>query len=63
MTSLIRDIVEAVPVEQLEPAAHQDVVVGLVAGRAAQLGDAGALGDGDPDLGDSTPSRSSVTRC
>ena len=41
---------QPVAVEQLEPAAHQHVVVRLVAGRAAQLVDAGALGDGDPDL-------------
>ena len=34
------------------PPAHQLVVVGLVARGAAQLGDAGALGDVDPDLGD-----------
>jgi hypothetical protein len=33
-------------------AAHQHVVVGLVARRPAQLVDARALGDGDPDLGD-----------
>ena len=43
---------EAVLVEQVEPVAHEDVVVGLVAGGAAQRVDAGALGDGDPDLRD-----------
>ena len=42
---------EPVALEQVEAVPHQDVVVGLVARRAAQLLDAGALGDGDPDLG------------
>ena len=43
---------EPVRVEQVEPVPHQDVVVGLVAGRAAQLLDPGPLGHGDPDLRD-----------
>ena len=38
--------------EHLQPEAHQHVVVGLVAGRAPQRFDPGALGDVDPDLGD-----------
>ena len=42
---------EPVLVEDLQAAAHQDVVIGLVAGRAAQRVDARALGDVDPDLG------------
>ena len=52
MTLVIADSAEPVALEQVEAVAHQDVVVGLVAGRAAQLLDAGALGDGDPDLGE-----------
>ncbi len=53
MTSWIaRDSAEAVLVEEVEPVPHEDVVVGLVPRRAAQGVDAGALGDGDPDLGD-----------
>jgi hypothetical protein len=40
-----------VPVEDREPRLHQLVVVGLVARGAAQLRDAGALGDVDPDFG------------
>jgi len=39
------------PVQDLQPPAHELVVVRLVARRAAQLGDAGLLGDRDPDLG------------
>ena len=39
-------------VEDREALLHQHVVVGLVARGAAQLRDAGALGDVDPDLGD-----------
>ena len=39
-------------IEQLEPPAHQHVVVRLVPGRQAQFVDARALGDGDPDLRD-----------
>ena len=38
--------------EQIEPPAHEHVVVGLVAGRAPQCADPRALGDCDPDLGD-----------
>ncbi len=46
---------EAVLGQDCEAALHQDVVVGLVAGGAAQRVDAGALGDVDPDLGDEDP--------
>jgi hypothetical protein len=42
---------EPVLVEDCEAPAHQLVVVGLVARRAAQRRDARALGDVDPDLG------------
>src|SRR5665647_1321321 len=42
---------ETVPVEDRQPVAHEHVVVRLVAGGPPQLGDPGALGDGDPDLG------------
>ena len=42
---------EAVLVEDLEPAAHELVVIRLVARGAAQLCNAGLLGDGDPNLG------------
>ncbi|MBM4247344.1 MAG: transporter substrate-binding domain-containing protein, partial [Deltaproteobacteria bacterium] len=42
-------------VEDLDPAAHELVVVGLVARRAAQRPDAGLLRDVDPDLGNEDP--------
>ena len=51
MTSAIALIVKPVLGQQIQPVAHQHVVVGLVARRAAQRLDARALGDGDPDLG------------
>ena len=38
--------------QQVDAPAHQLVVVRLVPGGAAQLGDAALLGKGDPDLGD-----------
>ena len=38
-------------VENLEAAAHQFVVVRLVARGVAQVGEAGPFGDGDPDFG------------
>ena len=38
--------------QEVEAVPHQDVVVRLVPGGAAQPVDAGALGDGDPDLRD-----------
>jgi cyclohexadienyl dehydratase len=44
-----------VPIQDLDAAAHQLVVVGLVARRAAQRRDAGALGDVDPDLRNEDP--------
>ena len=49
----VGDVGQPEPVlgEQFEAAAHQDVVVGLVAGGAAQRIDARALGHRDPDLG------------
>ncbi len=43
---------ETVLGEQVEPVAHQDVVVGLVAGRAEESVDAGGLGHRHPHLGD-----------
>jgi hypothetical protein len=46
---------QPVLVEDREAVLHQHVVVGLVASGAAQLGDARALGDGDPDLGHQHP--------
>ena len=46
---------QPVLLEQVEPVAHEHVVVGLVAGGAAQRLDAGALGDSDPDLGHQHP--------
>jgi ATP-dependent 26S proteasome regulatory subunit len=48
------DVGELQPVlaQQADAVAHQLVVVGLVARGAAELGDAGALGERDPDLGD-----------
>ena len=41
--------------EEVEPRAHQHVVVGLVAGGAEQPVDAGGFGHGNPDLGDEHP--------
>ena len=41
---------QAVLVEDPQPPAHQHVVIGFIAGRPAQLGDAGLLRDGDPDF-------------
>ena len=38
--------------QDVQAVLHQGVVVGLVAGGAAQLGDAGTLGEFDPDFGD-----------
>jgi len=38
--------------EQADAQLHQTVVVGLVARRAGELGDAGALRELDPDFGD-----------
>ena len=38
-------------VQDLQPALHQHVVVGLVASRAPQCLDTSAFGDSDPDLG------------
>ena len=43
---------QVVLVEEAEPVPHEDVVVRLLARRAAQGVDPGALGDRDPDLGD-----------
>ncbi|MFM7734553.1 MAG: substrate-binding periplasmic protein, partial [Alphaproteobacteria bacterium] len=42
-------------IHDLDALAHELVVVGLVARRATQLRDAGALRDVDPDLGDQHP--------
>lgn len=41
---------DAVPIKDLQPTTHQLVVIGLVTGGPAELGDAGPLGDADPDL-------------
>lgn len=41
---------EAVPVEDVEPTSHEDVVVRFVAGGAPQVVQAGALRHRDPDL-------------
>lgn len=42
---------QAVGIEDLEPATHEDVVVGLVTGGSAEFGNSRRFGDGDPDLG------------
>ena len=51
------DRVEGQPVlvEDLQPVAHQHVVVRLIAGGAAQFGDARRLRDGDPEFGEQHP--------
>jgi hypothetical protein len=41
---------EVVLVEDGESPAHEAVVIGLIAGGAAQFGNAGFFGDGDPDF-------------
>jgi len=41
---------DPVTIEDGDAVEHQFVVVRFVARRAAQCGDAGALGDGDPDF-------------
>src|SRR5437867_998251 len=41
---------QPVPIEQRQAATHKLVVVRLVAGRAAQFGNARLFGDGNPDL-------------
>ena len=41
---------DVVPVEDFEAVMHEFVVVGFVAGGAAEFGDARALGDCDPDF-------------
>jgi hypothetical protein len=46
---------ETVAIQDVEPVAHECVVVGLVAGGAAQLVDAGPLGHRHPDLGNQHP--------
>ena len=46
---------QALLAQQRQAEAHQLVVVGLVARGAAEGGDAGAFGEGDPDLGDEDP--------
>lgn len=42
---------DAVAIEDIDTVAHQLVVIGFVTRGAAELGDAGAFGDGDPDFG------------
>jgi len=49
-------------IEDGQASLHEHVVVRLVTGRAAQFRDAGLFGEGDPDFGTRTPSRSRVTR-
>ena len=43
---------ELVLLQQVQPVLHQLVVIRLVARGAAQFGNAGALGEFDPDFGD-----------
>ena len=50
MVSWMSDKFEAVLIEDFEAAEHQFVVVRLVAGGAAEFGDVGFLGDGNPDF-------------
>lgn len=42
---------ELVAVKDIEPVAHEDIVVGLIAGGAAEFGDTGGIGHGDPEFG------------